>query len=149
MGGVLRPSVDDYYLPEELEEILTKAWHPDVAQRSTMNDVCDQMQAFLMQIDIAYYEQNEGEFLFDVHLDQPSTVEADVEDLCGDEDWECMGGHAENFLLRPTAVGNTDIDGNSAEEDAEMITSFKSVETAGTKGPGAPEKACKVISRAA
>ena len=147
--GFLRPSVDDYYLPEELEDILTKAWHPDLAQRSSMDDVCDQMQAFLMHLDIAYYEQNEGEYLFDV---SPRSLEdAEVEELRGDEDWECMGGQAEGFQLSPAAIGSIDLegDGDTVEEDPEMLTSFKSVETAGTKGLGAPEKAHKIISRAA
>ena len=61
-----RPTLDDYYLPEALDIILTQAWHPCLQKRWSMNQICNAMLGFLMQLDIAYYQQQEGDFLFDI-----------------------------------------------------------------------------------
>jgi hypothetical protein len=61
-----RPSLDDFYMPDQLDAIFTHAWHPHLDHRWSMNQVCAAMQSFLMELDIAYYQQKEGEFLFDV-----------------------------------------------------------------------------------
>jgi serine/threonine protein kinase len=70
-----RPSIDDYYFPEALDTILQMSWHVNLDKRWSMDQVCQHMQSFLMCLDGAYYEHNEGDFLFDIELPPQEHVE--------------------------------------------------------------------------
>lgn len=61
-----RPTLEDFYMPDQLDSIFTHAWHPNLEKRWSMNQICDAMLTFLMELDIAYYQQKEGDFLFDI-----------------------------------------------------------------------------------
>jgi serine/threonine protein kinase len=70
-----RPTVDDYYFPEALDKILQMTWHKDLNKRWSMEQVCHQMQDLLMGFDGAFYERQEGDFLFDIELPAQEPVE--------------------------------------------------------------------------
>lgn len=85
-----RPCLADFYLPEALEVILTQSWHPHLQQRWSMDEVCAALQTFLMQLDGGYYQQQEGDFLFDVEP-TPIYVESWTEEYGEQGDAESIG----------------------------------------------------------
>jgi len=154
--GVSRPSLTDTYIPEQLEAILRKSWHADVSQRYSIDEVCNEMQAFLMAIDIDYYEQNEGEFLFDVHVSNSQEELEEIEDLQNDEDWQTMGKHHYSLQLLSGAADDEDTAIASSVDLHEVLdlrTSFKATESADTGGARGPvviqNNRCKIIPSAA
>jgi hypothetical protein len=67
-GGV-RPPLECYCLPDEINVILMQAWEHNPARRLNMDQVCDKMQVLLVELDICIvYEENDEDFLFDIHL---------------------------------------------------------------------------------
>ncbi|CAB9530732.1 activated protein kinase kinase kinase 7 [Seminavis robusta] len=122
-----RPTVDDYYFPEALDDILANSWHPNVHQRWSMDQVCRQMQTFLMQLDVSYYEQKEGDFLFDLEL----PAQQYIEPLALEEGLLVSSSFHEQQNHNSTSSMDLDVDGWMVKAelvgDTEMKTSFKSV----------------------
>lgn len=160
-----RPNLADYYFPEEVDDILVAAWDPDVSKRLTMEQVCDKMQSFLMNLDIHYYEQKEGEFLFDVEV-----MEDDVSEI-GEDEWLTSTPHNSKPEDRQQLCGNDSdellsrqsLDDSSSLSTAEalstssdapnniLVTSWKSFESGTKRTIASVEsgKPRKIISEAA
>jgi serine/threonine protein kinase len=169
-----RPTLTTFYVPEELDDILTAAWHPDYAQRLSMSQVCDKMQTFLMNIDVTYYEHREGDFLFDIemkHEDVDALRDDELLDVptsllltrqgtsIDEEDEEVVSSAVDNSLSQPQQQPQQDTSSASTTVSSNIIdhlfTSHKSLES--SHGPRnnnslpsvAEDKPRKMVSSAA
>lgn len=140
-----RPCLDDFYFPEALGDILTQSWHPNLKRRWTMDQVCQEMQTFLMTLDVTYYEQKEGDFLFDLEL----PAQEPIEDL--ELDAEILAIEMKDDLLHASARSNSHgslgsgvkamIDASTADETGSVVARRQSLSSTGVPH--------KVISEAA
>lgn len=140
-----RPKLTNFYLPEAVDRILIAAWDTDVSERLTMEQVCDMMLNFLMKLDIHYYEQKEGDFLFDVDTQEESVSEWDEDEFLDEV------GMLDDDSQSLSSFGNASyIPATSSTEDDRMPTSIKSLESSTRRTLASFEsKPLKIISKAA
>ena len=156
--GGERPDLSNMYLPDEIDDILVAAWHPVLSQRLTMDQVCEKMQAFLMNLDVHYYDQREEDFLFDVEV-RPSEDLDDISEIELDqyliEMQQQQQLHEECCYETSSSTASLTSLENAlaeiAEEERLFMASFKSLEDSRrrTLTPSVDSKPRKVISEAA
>jgi len=134
-------------LPDSLDEVFTMSWHPLLSSRWSMDQVCCKMQTFLMELDVAYYEQNADDFLFDVAIE--GFDDDEIEDLEYDEDYtvfNLVGGdrslQGSSALLFPFV---DDDDASGLKQESYKSTDDSAINRSG----GARVSPRKVISTAA
>jgi len=142
-----RPDLENYYLPDSLDEVFTMSWHPLLSSRWSMDQVCCKMQTFLMELDVAYYEQKADDFLFDVAIE--GFDDDEIEDLEYDEDYTAfnlVGGdrslQGSSALLFPFV---DDDDASGLKQESYKSTDDSAINRSG----GVRVSARKVISTAA
>ena len=97
-----RPPLHEYCLPDEMEAVLEKAWHPSPTCRPTTDQLCQEMQSLVLHLDacLLFYDDEErqqidpNDFLLDVHVVTPTRT-ADGQD--DDDAVSALGdtGHAD------------------------------------------------------